>query len=318
MGLYNNGYRLGNTPFTSRIGALTTIYNGQGVHGRSAVPTGWTRGILKLTTNYDSLPQGCRHPKAWMMPQKPGALASRNYATGSGTMSADAWAVKLAEAAITGSGGLTAFGSLIVQLVAAITGSGTVTNADVKAFLAAVAALTGSGTISSAVRTGLGALLASVTGSGTAAGSTATGIGELDADIVAYGDLTPEGIRDAVWNAIAANFNAAGTMGNKLNSASAAGDPWTAVLPGSYAAGEAGNLVGNALADIPGDVWAKTIEAGYTAEELLRIFAAVLAGKVSGGGTGTETFKGIDDATNRVVADVDSNGNRSNITLDPT
>jgi hypothetical protein len=202
VGLYNNGYRLGNTPFTSRIGALTTIYNGQGVHGRSAVPTGWTRGILKLTTNYDSLPQGCRHPKAWMMPQKPGALASRNYATGSGTISADAWAVKLAEAAITGSGSLTAFGSLIVQLIASITGSGAVTNGDIKAFLSAVASLTGSGTISSAVRTGLGALLASVTGSGTAAGSTATGLGELDADIVAYGDLTPEGIRDAILNAI--------------------------------------------------------------------------------------------------------------------
>ena len=259
VGLYNNGYRLGNTPFTSRIGALTTIYNGQGVHGRSAVPTGWTRGILKLTTNYDSLPQGCRHPKAWMMPQKPGALASRNYATGSGTISADAWAVKLAEAAITGSGSLTAFGGLIVQLIASITGSGTVTNGDIKAFLSAVASLTGSGTISSAVMTGLGELLAAVTASGTAGGSTATGIGELDADIVAYGELTPEGIRDAVW--------------------------------------------------------ARIVEAGFTAEQILRLLAAHAAGAATGLEGADMRYTGLDGTTTRIDGNY-SGGTRTIDSLD--
>lgn len=148
------------------------------------------------------IPNGYRQPGSWLPPDEAGGLSSFNGLTGEGEITADAWAVKLAEAAITGSGSLTAFGSLIVQLIASITGSGTVTNGDIKAFLAAVAALTGSGTISSAVRTGLGALLASVTASGTAGGSTLTGNGELDADIVAYGDLTPEGIRDAILDAI--------------------------------------------------------------------------------------------------------------------
>ena len=173
-----------------------------GNYSRTAAMRNITAGE-GITSELVSLPSGNRHPNCWMMPQQAGALAARNTLTGEGDISdADAWSVKLADAALTGSGDLTAFGGLIVQLIAAITGSGTVTNADVKAFLAAVASLTGSGTISSAVRTGLGALLASVTGDGTATGSTLTGTGELDADIVAYGDLTPEGIRDAILNSI--------------------------------------------------------------------------------------------------------------------
>ena len=182
----NNAYPSALIANYSRTGAMRNITAGEGI-----------------TSELVSLPSGNRHPNCWMMPQKAGALAARNTLTGEGDISdADAWSVKLADAALTGSGDLTAFGGLIVQLIAAITGSGTVTNADVKAFLAAVASLTGSGTISSAVRIGLGALLASVTGDGTATGSTLTGTGELDADIVAYGDLTPEGIRDAILNSI--------------------------------------------------------------------------------------------------------------------
>ncbi len=45
---------------------------------------------------------------------------------------------------------------------------------------------------------------------------------------------------------------------------------------------------------------------------------AVLAGKVSGAGTGTETFRGINDDKDRVVATTDSSGNRTAITLDGT
>jgi hypothetical protein len=48
---------------------------------------------------------------------------------------------------------------------------------------------------------------------------------------------------DAPWGAIAADNNAPGTMGNKLNSASAAGDPWTAEIPGTYVDGSAGAML---------------------------------------------------------------------------
>jgi hypothetical protein len=54
---------------------------------------------------------------------------------------------------------------------------------------------------------------------------------------------------------------------------------------------------------------------GYTLEETLKICLAALAGKVSGGDTTTITFRAADDSVDRIVATVDSNGNRSAITL---
>ena len=49
-------------------------------------------------------------------------------------------------------------------------------------------------------------------------------------------------IADAVWDENGSDHNSPDTTGNKLNSASAAGDPWTATLSG-YGAGSAGKLV---------------------------------------------------------------------------
>jgi hypothetical protein len=66
---------------------------------------------------------------------------------------------------------------------------------------------------------------------------------------------------------------------------------------------------------IPADVWAKPIEAGYTAEQMVRIIAAESAGTLSGAGTDTETFTGIDGTTERIIATVTDEGNRTAITL---
>jgi hypothetical protein len=56
-------------------------------------------------------------------------------------------------------------------------------------------------------------------------------------------ELNPDQIAAAVWSSDSGGFNTPGTMGNKLNSASAAGDPWTAELPGTYGEGSAGSLM---------------------------------------------------------------------------
>lgn len=64
------------------------------------------------------------------------------------------------------------------------------------------------------------------------------------------GDLTATmkaSVASAAWDATATSYNTAGTMGNKLNSAASAGDPWTTALPGSYTAGSAGYIVGTNL-----------------------------------------------------------------------
>lgn len=177
-----------------------------------------------------SLPDGCRHPVAWMMPQKPGGLSTRNSITGSGSLAAAILAVKLAQADLTGNGELAAIGGLIVQLIADLEGDGTISSADVKAFLAAVANIGGSGGMTDADLEGLGALISAITGSGTAAGSTVTATGQLDADLTVTGTgLSTANVGAAVWAALAAVNNATGTMGEKLNDAGAAGNPWAAL-----------------------------------------------------------------------------------------
>jgi len=59
------------------------------------------------------------------------------------------------------------------------------------------------------------------------------------------------------------------------------------------------------------------VETGKTLRQALRIMAAILAGKVSGAGSGTETFTGLDGATDRVEVAVDEDGNRTAVTFDP-
>jgi hypothetical protein len=57
------------------------------------------------------------------------------------------------------------------------------------------------------------------------------------------------------------------------------------------------------------------MESGVTAEQFMRIMGSAMAGKVSGAGTGTETFKGLDGTTDRIVSTVDSSGNRTSVAV---
>lgn len=292
MGLLQNGFRdtLGayqtfgatasNNAYPSRLwnnfartGAIRNLTAGEGI-----------------TDDKVSQPSGNRHPSAWMMPQKAGALAARNSLTGTGTVSnAEIWAVKLAEAMLTGSGTLSATGGLIVQLLAAIAGSGTVSAANMQAFLAAVANLTGSGGVTAATLTGIGELLADLLGDGALDASVLTAIGELSADLVVTGaGLTTSNVGQAVWSALSASNNAAGTMGEKLNDAGSASNPWTEI-----------------------------IESGYTAAEILRLIVAHAAGAASGLESGTPQFKSLDGTKTRIDGTYAA-GERGITDLDPS
>lgn len=60
------------------------------------------------------------------------------------------------------------------------------------------------------------------------------------------------------------------------------------------------------------------VDGSYTLRQILRLLASALAGKVSGGGTTTVTFRDLGDSKDRIVATVDASGNRTAITLDAT
>jgi hypothetical protein len=60
-----------------------------------------------------------------------------------------------------------------------------------------------------------------------------------------------------------------------------------------------------------------TLIDGTTPQEHARYTGAFAAGKVSGAGTGTETFKGLDGSTDRIEFTTDPTGNRTGVNLDP-
>jgi len=60
------------------------------------------------------------------------------------------------------------------------------------------------------------------------------------------------------------------------------------------------------------------VETSLTLRQALRLMVAAAAGKVSGAATNTITFRNIGDSKNRIVASVDTYGNRTSITTDLT
>jgi hypothetical protein len=66
-----------------------------------------------------------------------------------------------------------------------------------------------------------------------------------------------------------------------------------------------------AVDDLPQDILDSTVETGATVVESLRLHNSVLGGKVSGGGSATETFRDLADTKDRLVSSVTETGNRT-------
>lgn len=74
---------------------------------------------------------------------------------------------------------------------------------------------------------------------------------------------------------------------------------------------KAAGLASDAVDEILDEV----VEGTYTVRQLLKLFAAALFGKSSGGGTVTVVFRDTGDTVNRITATCDTNGNRTAVTL---
>lgn len=76
---------------------------------------------------------------------------------------------------------------------------------------------------------------------------------------------------------------------------------------------------GTAPQDVVDELMAEVMETGLTFKGVLRLLAASMAGKVSGASGTTVTFRNaVADSKDRIVATVDSDGNRTAITYDVT
>lgn len=119
---------------------------------------------------------------------------------------------------ISGSSGMVPVSSLGVSIAADLAGSGDIEgNLNLTSSLSA--ALAGVGDMDGSLR----------------------GTANLEATILVNpGAATSQDIASAVWDAVAVDNDVPGTMGEKLNAAGTAGDPWTTDLSGYNVAGTAG------------------------------------------------------------------------------
>jgi len=182
---------------------------------------------------------------------------------------------------IFGTGTLTAAGAMGLPGTSDITGTGTLT-ATGQLVVSGASDIVGTGAL-------IGNILAALLG---------------DSAITATGTLTSTMRADGYANS---TLNGAGTL---------------AIT--SYAVGYMASDIGGA-APLSAEGLAlsllddQLIETGMTMRQALRLISAAVAGKVSGGGTTTITFRNaVVDSKNRIVATVDSNGNRTAITYDST
>ena len=75
---------------------------------------------------------------------------------------------------------------------------------------------------------------------------------------------------------------------------------------------------GPSASQIAAAVHQYVIESGFSFEQLMRLQMAMLANKITGAGTDTETFWSMDGTTPRIVMPVDQFGNRSTPARDGT
>ncbi len=196
--------------------------------------------VVSVTDRTSQPGQGYRPPYSLVLAPKDGGMSM--YVANSGSISADGISGLFGSADLTGEGTISnAAAGLIVEMIASLVGSGEL-SASISGQLNAIANLVGSGDLSGAA-SALAGMVAGLTGSGTLEGSQEA-LGEMVANIfVNQSEATVEQIVEAVWNAFASEYNISGTMGEKLNGAGSAGDPWTTDLSGYNTDNTAGKIL---------------------------------------------------------------------------
>lgn len=198
-------------------------------------------------TNRTSIPaQGLRPPYSLVVAPKAGGMSMWNGGTGSVSNAAQVAGME-ALASLSGSGVISdAALGLTVEMIAALAGTGDLTGSIIGQ-LQAAATLAGSGSVTAA-QSALAGMTSTILGSGVISDAQQEALGEMAANIyVNQSEATVQQIVDAVWNALAAEYNLSGTMGEAMNGAGGAGNPWITDLSGYNTANTAGKILKDRL-----------------------------------------------------------------------
>jgi hypothetical protein len=215
-----------------------------------------------------------------------GIVASLN---GDGDLSGSIAGAIQAVADLTGDGDLTGAIKATVDLLATMNGENTLTS-EIIGNWDMIVSLIGTNALTSSIRA-FAEISSNPQGENTFIINNGAVVGSMSSTITSLSELSPESLASSVWSALASQYNQSGTMGEKLNGAGSAGNPWTEIIEGTY-----------------------------TAAEVMRMLVAVAAGKTTitdnGNNTATVVFRDLTDTEDRVTATMEGS-ERINITLNP-
>ena len=233
-----------------------TYLGGDSTSGVTGLRSNWNApGVAKLRYYGDTwvtdvadkcgVPANYGAPYAWNLPPHSGGVGSNVGIQTTSEVTSSMAAGKALEASLSGSCTInSATVQLVVSMVANLEASGTITNAQAVAILQMVANLNGSASVAGTLRA-IGHMVADVTANASMS-PTMNATANMEADITPFTALSPEALAASVWNSIAADYNSSGTMGQKLNGAGSAGDPWTTDLSSYTTPGTAGKVLQDA------------------------------------------------------------------------
>lgn len=193
-----------------------------------------------------ALPTATEPPYSYLTPYEGGELSSTTMTNGTAALTGNAAQGINVDSTIAGVGTIDTAGlSLVTSMIALIEGLGELTGSMVGTIQMA-STLAGSGDITGSLNM-LSGMVADLAGSG-ALTSDLKGTLSMAADIyVNQSEATVQQIVDAVWNALAAEYNLTGTMGEAMNGAGSAGNPWITDLSAYNTANTAGKILKDRL-----------------------------------------------------------------------
>lgn len=219
----------------------------------------------------DSFPTGTNPPYSYILGHKGALLSSTTMLLGDGEITSSLSQGINIESSLTGVGTISnASLALVVSLASGLLGNGNISGAALIGTVGLAGTLTSTGNITAGLNV-VAFMNSALSGTGTINGNL-KGLLTLSSDIyVNESTFTVNQLVEGVWNALAASYNTAGTMGAAMNAAGVAGDPWIATLPGAYPPGSAGDILGNMLANIPDSVWDELKATHNTADSYGKI-----------------------------------------------
>ena len=219
----------------------------------------------------DGFPTGTNIPYSIIIGDKGSLLSSTTTSNGTGTMTSGLSSGINILADLDGSGTITdAQLALVVSLAASLTGDGTITTANLVGVVSLAASLSGTGSLTAGLS--VIAFMNAVLAGTSSVTADLKGTLSMAANIyVNQSEAEVQQLVDGVWNALTADYNNPNTMGEVMNNMGASADPWTISLPGAYASGEAGYILGNLLSNIPASVWDELKTTHTTADSYGKI-----------------------------------------------